>query len=255
MTRAGHGARGCDWIQFGGATSYPRPFRRGRSTHGTVSREPLPAIREPPPTGARTPAAAGGALAARPRHQAALMGASPRARRATAWRSARCRGVRRQPCAPRSPAAHASDPPGGGDCVGLVRPAYRGDAARLRAAAVTVDRGAVRRSRGRARAVAGSTDIRQMLEGRDVAVAISAISQHAPLMQRSFGFDVLACPRCGGRFRLLAHRGFTGDSANPAPSPTARRHPGRTRPSGTAPSVCRRPPRGRPRQPVMHADR
>jgi hypothetical protein len=23
-------------------------------------------------------------------------------------------------------------------------------------------------------------------------------------MQRSFGFDVLACPRCGGRFRLIA---------------------------------------------------
>ena len=26
----------------------------------------------------------------------------------------------------------------------------------------------------------------------------------AQLMQRSFGFDVLACPRCGGRFRLIA---------------------------------------------------
>ena len=26
----------------------------------------------------------------------------------------------------------------------------------------------------------------------------------AELMQRSFGFDVLACPRCGGRFRLVA---------------------------------------------------
>jgi hypothetical protein len=26
----------------------------------------------------------------------------------------------------------------------------------------------------------------------------------AQLMQRSFGFDVLACPRCGGRFRLVA---------------------------------------------------
>jgi hypothetical protein len=24
------------------------------------------------------------------------------------------------------------------------------------------------------------------------------------LMQRSFGFDVLACERCGGRFRLIA---------------------------------------------------
>jgi len=26
----------------------------------------------------------------------------------------------------------------------------------------------------------------------------------AELMQRSFGFDVLACPRCGGRLRLIA---------------------------------------------------
>jgi hypothetical protein len=26
----------------------------------------------------------------------------------------------------------------------------------------------------------------------------------AQLMPRTFGFDVLACPRCGGRFRLVA---------------------------------------------------
>ena len=26
----------------------------------------------------------------------------------------------------------------------------------------------------------------------------------ASLMQRTFGFDVLACPRCGGRLRLIA---------------------------------------------------
>ena len=26
----------------------------------------------------------------------------------------------------------------------------------------------------------------------------------ADLMRRTFGFDVLACPRCGGRFRLIA---------------------------------------------------
>jgi hypothetical protein len=26
----------------------------------------------------------------------------------------------------------------------------------------------------------------------------------AALMQRTFGFDVLACPRCGGRLRLMA---------------------------------------------------
>ena len=28
--------------------------------------------------------------------------------------------------------------------------------------------------------------------------------QWAALMQRTFGFDVLACPRCGGRLRLIA---------------------------------------------------
>ena len=26
----------------------------------------------------------------------------------------------------------------------------------------------------------------------------------AELMRRTFGFDVLACPRCGGRLRLVA---------------------------------------------------
>jgi hypothetical protein len=28
--------------------------------------------------------------------------------------------------------------------------------------------------------------------------------QRAELMRRTFGFDVLACPRCGGRLRLVA---------------------------------------------------
>lgn len=29
-------------------------------------------------------------------------------------------------------------------------------------------------------------------------------SRWADLMRRAFGFDVLACPRCGGRLRLIA---------------------------------------------------
>ena len=62
------------------------------------------------------------------------------------------------------------------------------------------------------------------------------------LMQRTFGFDVLACPRCGGRFRLVAliehaetvrrilrHLGLPAEV--PPPRPRARRPDGRTRPS------------------------
>ena len=42
-----------------------------------------------------------------------------------------------------------------------------------------------------------------------VAVAMSSTRPRsnllwAQLMERSFGFDVLACPRCGGRLRLIA---------------------------------------------------
>ena len=53
----------------------------------------------------------------------------------------------------------------------------------------------------------------------------------AALMQRSFGFDVLACPRCGGRLRLIAlieqpavvrrildHLGLPNDIPVPCPS-------------------------------------
>ena len=32
----------------------------------------------------------------------------------------------------------------------------------------------------------------------------SSGSRWANLMRRAFGFDVLACPRCGGRLRLIA---------------------------------------------------
>jgi hypothetical protein len=55
----------------------------------------------------------------------------------------------------------------------------------------------------------------------------------ARLMQRTFGFDVLQCPRCGGRLRLLAvidsgavarrilgHLGLPTDTAGPAPAIT-----------------------------------
>jgi hypothetical protein len=51
----------------------------------------------------------------------------------------------------------------------------------------------------------------------------------AQLMQRSFGFDVLACPRCGGRLRLIALieearviRRILGHLGLPTEVPTAR---------------------------------
>lgn len=40
--------------------------------------------------------------------------------------------------------------------------------------------------------------------GVDVGVDRARGQQWAALMQRTFGFDVLACPRCGGRLRLVA---------------------------------------------------
>lgn len=36
------------------------------------------------------------------------------------------------------------------------------------------------------------------------AGGVTRDSVWAELMYRSFGFDVLACPRCGGRLRLIA---------------------------------------------------
>lgn len=54
-------------------------------------------------------------------------------------------------------------------------------------------------------------------------------------MQRSFGFDVLACPRCGGRLRLIALidnprviRRILGHLGLPAELPAA--HPPRAPP-------------------------
>ena len=51
----------------------------------------------------------------------------------------------------------------------------------------------------------------------------------AELMQRSFGFDVLACPRCGGRLGLIALieeaqviRRILGHLGLPTEVPTAR---------------------------------
>jgi len=54
----------------------------------------------------------------------------------------------------------------------------------------------------------------------------------AALMQRAFAFDVLACPHCGGRLRLiatlhdpagirklLAHLGMVRPGASPGPAP------------------------------------
>jgi hypothetical protein len=49
-----------------------------------------------------------------------------------------------------------------------------------------------------------------MTEGGSAAEAPELARRHArgqywaALMRRTFGFDVLACPRCGGRLRLIA---------------------------------------------------
>jgi len=56
-------------------------------------------------------------------------------------------------------------------------------------------------------------------------------SEWANLMRRTFGYDVLACPRCGGRLRLIAlieqrlviqrilrHLGLPTDLPPPAPA-------------------------------------
>lgn len=50
----------------------------------------------------------------------------------------------------------------------------------------------------------------QCAEGQTSATAAETARSHtrnrlwADLMRRTFGFDVLACPRCGGRLRLIA---------------------------------------------------
>ena len=38
----------------------------------------------------------------------------------------------------------------------------------------------------------------------DLRMSPSARTNRAALMARTLGFDVLACPRCGGRLRLIA---------------------------------------------------
>lgn len=40
--------------------------------------------------------------------------------------------------------------------------------------------------------------------GADAGAGRARGHHWAALMQRTFGFDVLACPRCGGRLRLVA---------------------------------------------------
>ena len=63
-------------------------------------------------------------------------------------------------------------------------------------------------NRPRADALAGAA---HGVEGEGLAVGAGQEGtdggrgrQWAALMQRTFGFDVLACPRCGGRLRLIA---------------------------------------------------
>lgn len=42
------------------------------------------------------------------------------------------------------------------------------------------------------------------MEGDDAGPSRARAYQWAELMRRTFGLDVLACPRCGGRLRLVA---------------------------------------------------
>jgi hypothetical protein len=57
---------------------------------------------------------------------------------------------------------------------------------------------------------AGTGDDRHSAGAAESSVPAAASPRHgsnlrwAQLMQRSFGYDVLACPRCGGRLRLIA---------------------------------------------------
>ena len=61
----------------------------------------------------------------------------------------------------------------------------------------------------------------------------------AELMRRTFGFDVLTCPRCGGRLRLVALIGEAAVIARILPPP--RPVPGRPRALWAAPSRAATP--------------
>ena len=88
----------------------------------------------------------------------------------------------------------------------------------------------------------------------------------AALMHRAFAIDVLACPHCGGRLRLiatlhdpavirrlLAHLGMARSGPSPGPAPPSPAPPrpdricsgARRTPAGEAPSTLIRPVRGR----------
>ena len=70
-------------------------------------------------------------------------------------------------------------------------------------------------------------------------------SEWAALMARTFGLDVLACPRCGGRLRLVAHRAGRADRPDPGPPPA----PGRDSASPSGACAAARPGPPRPRRP------
>jgi len=49
-----------------------------------------------------------------------------------------------------------------------------------------------------------TSHVEPSVEGDDPGPFRAGAYQWAELMQRTFGLDVLACPRCGGRLRLVA---------------------------------------------------
>lgn len=53
------------------------------------------------------------------------------------------------------------------------------------------------------------------VEGDDPGPSRAGAYQWAELMRRTFGLDVLACPRCGGRLRLVADRLWNQVAMNP----------------------------------------
>ena len=71
-------------------------------------------------------------------------------------------------------------------------------------------------------------------DGAGVKTASPRAWSWAALMHRAFGIDVLACPHCGGRFRLiatlhdpavirkiLAHLALSHSGQSPGPAPPA----------------------------------
>ncbi len=85
-----------------------------------------------------------------------------------------------------------------------------------------------------------TSHVEPSVEDDDAGLSRTGAYQWAELMRRTFGLDVLACPRCGGRLRLVAlidqasvvqrilrHLGLATEVPEPRP---ARAPPGRLEP-------------------------